>query len=415
MSQAARSQDGHSLAGVRVAVFGKLSSMPRREAERVIREHGGTVLDRPDLTTNLLVLSDEQPVNVARRAALRRLPLAGTISSAIERGEIEVIHETDLWRRLGLVDTEHDIQRLYTPAMLAELVKAPLTHIRRWYRRGFLRASRTVGRLPYFDFRQVLVARQLAVLWASDVSPGKLEHQWRQWEKSFSDNEVAPNFEIVFGRHLLRRQADDLVEGNGQRWFSFVSQNTSNQVGGTADDVGELVAAILPLATPFSPDDSAAPKALVKMAEDLEDRRELAAAADMYRTALAAGGPDADANFALAELLYRLGDVSAARERYFMAIELDEEFVEARVNLGCLLEELGETQLAMAAFEGALRFHPDYADAHYHLAKTLQESDRSQEARSHWQAFLRLAPNSPWAAEVRLMLELAYGNEHDEV
>jgi tetratricopeptide (TPR) repeat protein len=131
----------------------------------------------------------------------------------------------------------------------------------------------------------------------------------------------------------------------------------------------------------------------------------------VYRAALAAGGPNADLSFALAELFYRLGDLSAARERYFTAIELDENFVEARVNLGCLLAEQGRLEMAVAAFEGALRYHEDYADAHYHLAKTFFELGRRDEALPHWEAFLRLAPDSPWAAEVRLLVALAEGDK----
>ena len=100
---------------------------------------------------------------------------------------------------------------------------------------------------------------------------------------------------------------------------------------------------------------------------------DLSEAADMYRAAMAAAGPDPEVCFQLAELLYRLGDLRAARERYYMAIELDEDYVEARANLGCVLAEMGQRELALAAFEGASRYHPDYADAHYHLARTLDE------------------------------------------
>ncbi len=121
----------------------------------------------------------------------------------------------------------------------------------------------------------------------------------------------------------------------------------------------------------------------------------------MYRAALAAGGPSPQVCFALAELLYRMGDTTAARERYFMTIELDEEYVEARANLGCVLAELGERELAVAAFQGALAFHDQYADVHYHLARTLDDLDRRGEADPHWRAFLELAPTSPWAAAAR--------------
>ena len=122
---------------------------------------------------------------------------------------------------------------------------------------------------------------------------------------------------------------------------------------------------------------------------------QLVAAAEMYRAALVSGGPAPEVCFALAELLYRMGDTSAARERYYMAIELDEEYVEARANLGCVLAEAGERELAVAAFEGALAFHDQYPDVHYHLARTLDDLDRRPEADRHWRAFLELAPGKP--------------------
>ena len=40
-----------------------------------------------------------------------------------------------IWQRLGLVEAEQDIHRLYTPAMLADLLGVPVAVIRRWRRR----------------------------------------------------------------------------------------------------------------------------------------------------------------------------------------------------------------------------------------------------------------------------------------
>ena len=119
---------------------------------------------------------------------------------------------------------------------------------------------------------------------------------------------------------------------------------------------------------------------------------------------LAACGPNPQICFALAEILYRLGDLAAARERYYMTIELDEEYVEARANLGCVLAESGERELAVAAFQGALAFHEEYADVHFHLARTLDDLEQRAEADGHWRAFLDLAPMSPWAATARRRL-----------
>jgi tetratricopeptide (TPR) repeat protein len=147
------------------------------------------------------------------------------------------------------------------------------------------------------------------------------------------------------------------------------------------------------------------PEEMLRVAALHEEQGQLEAAIELYRAALAAGGPRAEVCFQLAELLYRLGDVTAARERYFMAIELDEDFVEARANLGCVLAETGELELAVAAFQGTLSYHRDYPDVHYHLARTLDELSRSEEAEQHWREFLRLAPDNPWSDAARERLE----------
>jgi tetratricopeptide (TPR) repeat protein len=140
---------------------------------------------------------------------------------------------------------------------------------------------------------------------------------------------------------------------------------------------------------------------LQQAALEWEDQGELQQAAEAYRTLLVAGGPSAEVNFALADLLYRMGDLSAARERFYAAVELDEEYVEARANLGCVLAENNELELAVAAFQGALAFHPDYADVHYHLANSLDRLAQHAEAELHWRVFLALAPESPWADMAR--------------
>ncbi|MEX2139404.1 MAG: tetratricopeptide repeat protein [Pirellulales bacterium] len=377
MSNAARSQEGPSLAGVRVALVGRLSGMSRRDAQRLIRQHGGVALDKADATVHLLVVADDCAADSAssKRFALQHVSLNEPTRAAIARGDVKVVSESELWQRLGLVDEQRDVQRLYTPAMLANLLKVDVAIVRRWQRRGLIQPTRTVRRLAYFDFEQVLVTRRLAALLAAGVSPAALERRF-----------VAPR---------------------GQQWFSFASEadgerRSAASASADAAEHGEILSLTGP-AGGAAP----SPGALVQMAEELEEQGELAAAADVYRAALAAGGPNADLAFALAELFYRLGDLSAARERYFMAIEFDENFVEARVNLGCLFAEQGRLDMAAAAFEGALRYHTDYADAHYHLAKTLSELGRRDEALTHWEAFLRFAPDSPWAAEVRLLVAIA--------
>jgi tetratricopeptide (TPR) repeat protein len=371
------------LQGKRLAFVGKLASMSRRDAGQLVRRHGATVLDRPDASVHLVVVGEEE------------LPLAEgegpeqwfdeSARLAAEKGDLEIITETQLWHRLGLVEHEQDIHRLYTPAMLAELLGVPVAIIRRWHRRGLIVPVREVRRLPYFDFQEVAAARRLAELLAAGVSPAAIEKKLSALA-NFLPGVARPLAQlsvIVQGKQILLRQGDGLIEPGGQMRFDFdawdVAEPPERAIPSTADQMCNLAA-------------------------ELEEDGQLSAAAEMYRAAMAAGGPKPEICFMVAELLYRQGDLCGARERYYMAIELDEDYVEARANLGCVLAETGQRDLAVAAFEGALRFHGDYADVHYHLARTLDEIGQGVRAVGHWERFLALAPDSPWADEAAVRL-----------
>lgn len=391
-----RNESGPALSGRRVAFAGKLAGMNRREAQDLVRQHGGVPVDRVDDDPDWIVVGEgELPLgDVAdwfeRHDECRR---------AAEGGRCRVVTETQLWQELGFVEGERNIHRLYTPAILADLLGVPVAVVRRWHRRGLIVPAREVRRLPYFDFQEVATARRLAEMMAAGNSPQQIE------KKLAALGRLMPGVErplvqlsvLVEGKQLLLRQGDGLIEPGGQYRFDFELPPASDS------PPAALPFAIGPAAEggPMSPDE------LRAWAAQKDDEGQLEMAAELYRAALVAGGPHAETCFALAELLYRLGDLAAARERYYMAIELDEHYVEARANLGCVLAETGQAELAVAAFEGALAYHRDYPDVHYHLARTLDDLGRRDEADLHWRIFLELSADSPWATAAlqRLGLE----------
>jgi tetratricopeptide (TPR) repeat protein len=367
----------------RLAFVGKLASMAKRDAAQLVRQHGATVLEKPDATAHLIVVGEDAfpPADIEGQDDW----LDPATQRQVEQGATEIITETQLWQRLGLVDVQQDIHRLYTPAMLAELLDVPVAVIRRWHRRRLIVPVREVRRLPYFDFQEVATARRLAELLAAGMSPRAIEKKLESLVRFLPDvaRPLAQLSIIVQGKEILLRQGDGLLEPGGQLRFDF--------------DAG----AAEPPAPPAIP---TSPEQMCRLAAELEEDGQLVAAAEMYRAALAAAGPKAEICFQVAELLYRLGDLGGARERYYMAVELDEDYVEARANLGCVLAETGQHDLAVAAFEGALRYHPDYADVHYHLARTLDEMGQRDQAEEHWRAFVAQAPDTPWAEEARSRL-----------
>ena len=407
MSQPTIHEEEFPLAGRRIALFGKLVSMPRREAEQVILASGGHIAANCSLAdADILVVSDNAP-------PFRQLMADGQLfdeaaRTALQGGDLEIVRESELWARIGLLDAAQGIAQLYTPAMLAELLHAPVAAIRHWHRRGALRAKRQVRRLAYFDFDEVRVARKLAKLLAAGCSLSNIDRRLHELSRLLPEAErpLADPAVVVEGRRLFIRRGENLAEPSGQLLIDFGAVET----GGPSRDATDQLIAI-----PFTAGDALGHPAqrahrgghplvaedLRSVAAELESTGRDRQAIDVYRTILISGQSTADDHFALAELLYRAGDLSAARERYYTAIELDEDFVEARSNLGCVLAEQGDLPLAEAAFRGALEFHPDYADAHYHLARLLDRANRSDEASRHWQLFMNLAPASPWADEAR--------------
>lgn len=404
------------IAGKRIALAGKLGGMNRREATNLLRSYSATVVDLDASAIDLVVIgAEESPLSEADL-------LSSQLREAAASGRLEVIAETELWQRLGLVDIERSVKRFYTPAMLADLLGVSVRVIRRWHRRGLIVPARTMHKLPFFDFQEVATARRLAELVAAGASPQAIEDRLRELAEVLPEvtRPLAQLSVLVEGRHVLLRQGEGLIEPGGQLRFDFAATESDDestrenqeifsfadqvqrrrdagQSRGGADPLGELPPEYShPYAAPFLPSDEAIDDDLLQAMYEAEDRGDLTLAMDYGRAILARDGLRSDICFQLGELLYRDGQVEAARERYFCAIELDETFVEARTSLACVLAETGRHDLAIAALQGVLSLHEDYPDAHYHLATLYDELGQQDEAAKHWETLRRLAPDSQW-------------------
>jgi len=408
-----------SLAGQQVAVVGRLAGMSRREAARLVRARGGTWLEEPSSALTVVVVGEQEfPLGIDDELEAMVEELIGggdaenTAAGHVVAPAPELITETQLWQRLGLIEDQGPVRRLYTLAMLAEWLGVSRTVVRRWQRRGLIVPVREVRRLAYFDFQEVATARRLAELLAAGVSPAAIERKLEAVRRLWPGVErpLAQLSLIVEGKELLLRQGEGLLEPGGQRRFDFQPPSEDDDQNGDYSLITQASArrghpprqgapGQVPRPTIDSPPLSG--QQMRELAAELEDESRLGEAVEVYRTILAAEGPTAEVNFLLAELLYRQGDLPAARERYYGAVELDEDFVEARANLGCVLAETGQPELAVAALRGALQLHEEYADVHYHLARVLEEEGHAGEAAGHWRRFLELAPESPWADEAK--------------
>ena len=377
------------VSGKRIALAGKLGGMNRREAANLLRSFDATVVDLNAAKIDWVIIGAEEfPLADADLLNPALQELAAT-------GEIEILQETELWQRLGLVDLQRNIKTFYTPAMLADLLKVSVRVIRRWHRRGLIVPVRTLHKLPYFDFQEVATARRIAELVAAGASPQAIETRLRELSAVFPDVErpLAQLSVIIEGRHVLLRQGEGLIEPGGQLRFDFAANEADSIADGSDSSILKMTSSNGP--DRFPPDEE---DELLADVYRFEDEGDLSAAIDLCRAILARDGLRADICFQLGELLYRDGQIEAARERYYCAIEIDDTYVEARTNLACVLAETGRHDLAIASLEGVLTLQEDNPDAHYNLALSLEAIGDPANAALHRARFNKLAPTSPWAS-----------------
>lgn len=323
--------------------------------------------------------------------------------------------------------SELSTEQLYTPALLAEILKISVRVVRRWHRAGLLRATTQVMQLPYFDFSQLATAQRLARWMQQGATVQSIQRQLHLLRERAGDSPLAELLTIdnlpitAEGKRLVLRSGEHYLEATGQLRFGFQDNNESKDEVDVPTTLLFSVPEMSTLAKSEAGDfrrgasghighlgDELTLQQMIDAALAAEDEEDLPGAIDWLRSAMAAWGASADLCFQLAELLYRQGDLSGARERYFVALELEPNLVEARANLGCVLAECGQPELAVAAFEGTLQQFADYADVHFHLARALEDIGQSSRAIEHWQRFIELAPASPWAEEaVQRLSQLA--------
>ena len=110
-----------SIEGRRVGFVGKLGGVNRKEARSVVRRLQGTMVDPIDQSVDLIVVG----ADVFPSADPERL-LDDSILQAVAEQKVEVVSETQFWQIAGVVEQESDVGKLYTPAMLAELLQVPM-------------------------------------------------------------------------------------------------------------------------------------------------------------------------------------------------------------------------------------------------------------------------------------------------
>ena len=365
------------LEGLWVAFTGKLASMPRREAARVVEEAGGIPV--PDVTrrTSLLIVGME---------GWPLLP-DGTVSRSLRRAEdlrgrgskIEIIPESEFLERVGLRERRVELQKTYTTEEACRLLDLEPETLRRWALFELVRS--TEGR---YDFRDLVSLRAVARLLAQGVTLKTIAKSLQRLSKLLPEVErPLAQLRIVADKPevLLVDLEDSRLSSSGQTALGFDP---------TREAEGDL-ARILPETA----------EDWFEWAQTCEEDEDFYGAVEAYRKAISLKREFPEAYFNLGNVLRELGAPEAAEARYRAAVAQDPDFAAAHYNLADLQEEQGRLEEAKASLQAALDADPNFADAHYNLALCYERLGKPEDARRQWEAYLALDPESEWAEVAR--------------
>ncbi len=355
------------LADKEVALTGRLFSMTRAEAVERILKAGGRHAREPGPTTAILVAGN----------ALGHLTSDGGISRNLEvfqalkkqGASIRLVEEQEFLRLLGAEDDREDFSKLYTVEQVSRIVEAPLSQVRGWVRKGLLQPARLTNRLAWFEFKDILTARNLNRLTASGVPASQIHRSLSEIARWLPDGDrLLGRLEAYATGLRLRLPDGSWVEPSGQRLMDFQA------------DHGAAVVSLFPAESRDAVAEAVGD--WFEKAVEAEESGDLESAVQMYTRALVSS-PQPDAFFNLGNVLYDLGREASAAERYLQAIEADHNFAEAWNNLGNSLVALGKLEDGAHAYEMALSMEPDYPEPHCNLVTVLDRMGRFAEALEH--------------------------------
>jgi tetratricopeptide (TPR) repeat protein len=357
---------------VEIALTGRLFSMTRAEAVDRIQRAGNRYAREPGPSTDILVAGSAQGHLTARGEISRTMELFQELKR--NGADIRLVDELEFLGLVGGTDDLEDFSRLYTAEQVSRIVETPLPVVRAWIRKGLLQPARLTNRLAWFEFKDILTARNLGRLTASGVPASQIHKSLSQIARWLPDGDrILSRLESYATGLRLRLPDGSWVEPSGQRLMDFQGARGLPGARGAPDARTSPSAHV----STFP-----ATEGLFSQAVDAEESGDLESAARLYALSLASS-PEPETFFNLGNVLYDMGREATAAERYLQAIEADHNFAEAWNNLGNSLVALGKLEDGVHAYEMALSLEPDYPEPHCNLVTALDRLGQFERALSH--------------------------------
>jgi tetratricopeptide (TPR) repeat protein len=367
----------------RFAFTGKLLSMPRAEAVRLVQQAGGSVSTSASRRTNILTVG---------MGGWPLLP-SGEVSSVLQRAEelnrrgaaIRIISEEEFLEEAGRKPRGPALEKSYTADEICDLTAVTRDKLRRWEQLGLIRSSH--GR---FDFQDLISLRTLTELVERGVRPETINRSLRGLGSILpgTDRPLAQLQIVVENSRTLMGELDGCqITAEGQFMINF-----EPPPGGACAKMEWQDA---------EPEDAAS---WLERGRQFEEDEDFEQAAEAYRKAIVLDPGTPPAFFNLGNVLRAQGRPDAALEMFRLAATLDSGLTEAWYNIADIHEEEGRLPEAIVSLKQSIAVCPEFADAYYNLALCFEKLGERPDAKRCWSEYLRLDPASDWSNVARMHL-----------
>lgn len=351
-------------AGHLVAFSGRLASVSRREAIRVVERLGGRTAREVTARTTMLVVG--AAAGAGKSGRLRR---AEEINARTP-GKVEVVDEREFCL-LGGLQSDDALRQLYhglrqMRERYPDVREVRLRHLEKW---GLVRPVVRTNADTYYGFHDVRVVKRIQ----EEIARGGSFRGAVRLLLAAREGQLTLDFRDVHGEAQPAKVVALQPPGRGAGGSEALSPDGAKRAA---------------LAAQFFREGSD----LDQQPGEGQERARRA-----YRKALLLDPTLVPALVNLANIHYARDSLVEAQALYERALALDGDCFEAAFNLGNIHHDLGRYGDAVACYHDALRVHGGYADAHFYLAVTLEKMGRSAAAKPHWRTYRTLAPDGEWS------------------
>jgi tetratricopeptide (TPR) repeat protein len=361
----------------RVAFTGKLASMTRTEAFRIVTDAQGEALSNVTRRTSMLVVGMEGWPLLPDGLPSRKLRHAESLNNQGYR--INILPESAFLEIAGLRERLPDLRKTFAVESVCKMLKVPLETLRRWELFSLVQSEH-----GQFDFQDLVTLRTIGELVSSGVRPETIASSLMRLAAVLPGTErPLAQLKIVAesSRSILADFGEIRLTPSGQLAFTFEAKSKGIVLAMPARELSAVEWFELGLA---------------RAEEEQYDQSE-----EAFRHAVSVSPQYPEAYFQLGNVLREQGRLEAAEEVYRIAIAQNPSPAAAWYNLADIQEERGNLELAIDSLYEALRVLSSFADAHFNLAIFLERAGRQREAVKHWEAYLRLDSGSQWTEIAR--------------